>query len=221
LQDDPFASVRAATNTHRAQHAGCGAYPYANGPLLGALAAATNARRILELGTALGYTALWFAHGAPDAVIDTIERDARHVKLARANVTQFNLDGHIIVHQSDFAKVLPRLDPGYDIVFFDGYAPGPKILKLIMTLLKTRGLLISANQTLDHDDFGSNRSKIVNVIDSKESEHDVVRKPLRTFRHHAPSGKDTDAYRAAIMDPDTWLTAFVGPDQETALSVKL
>ena len=148
LQDDPFASVREATNAHRAQHAGCGAYPYANGPLLGALAAAANARRILELGTALGYTALWFAHGAPDAVIDTIERDARHVKLARAHVTQFNLDGHIVVHQSDFAKVLPRLDPGYDIVFFDGYAPAPKILKLVMTLLKTRGLLISANQTL-------------------------------------------------------------------------
>ena len=106
------------------------------GRLLGALAAAANARRILELGTALGYTALWFAHGAPDAVIDTIERDAKHVKLARANVTQFNLDGHIIVHQSDFAKVLPRLDPGYDIVFFDGYAPGPKVLKLVMTLVE-------------------------------------------------------------------------------------
>ena len=40
-------------------------------------------------------------------------------------------------------------------------------------------------QTLDHDDFGSNRSKIINVIDSNKLEHDVIRKPLRTFRHHA------------------------------------
>ena len=38
---------------------------------------------------------------------------------------------------------------------------------------------------LDHDDFGSNRSKIINVIDSNKLEHDVVRKPLLTFRHHA------------------------------------
>ena len=37
----------------------------------------------------------------------------------------------------------------------------------------------------DHDDFGSIRSKIMNVIDSYTLEHDVVRKPLRTFRHHA------------------------------------
>jgi predicted O-methyltransferase YrrM len=180
---DPFVSIRDATNAHRAKHAGCGAFPYGNGALLGALAAATNARRILELGTGLGYSALWFAHGAPDAVIDTVERDARHVKLARAHVTQFNLDGHIVVHQSDFAKVLPRLDPGYDIVFFDGFAPTPKILKLITALLKTRGLLISANQTI--------------------------------------AGKDTEAWRAAILDPENWLTAFIGPEQETALSVKL
>jgi hypothetical protein len=40
-------------------------------------------------------------------------------------------------------------------------------------------------RTSDHDDFGSERSKIINVIDSGKLEHDVVRKPLRTFRHHA------------------------------------
>jgi hypothetical protein len=43
---DPFAKVKAATDAHRARH-GCGAYPYDNGPLLAALAAAANARRIL------------------------------------------------------------------------------------------------------------------------------------------------------------------------------
>jgi hypothetical protein len=38
-----------------------------------------------------------------------------------------------------------------------------------------------------HDDFGSYRSKIINVIDSDNLENDVVRKPLRTFRHRASS----------------------------------
>jgi hypothetical protein len=38
---------------------------------------------------------------------------------------------------------------------------------------------------LDRDDFGPNRSKIINAIDSHSLEHDVLRKPLRTFRHHA------------------------------------
>jgi predicted O-methyltransferase YrrM len=177
----PFAAVRAATDAHRAQHEGCGAYPYDNGALLAALAAAANARRILELGTALGYTALCFARGAPEAVIDTIERDADHVHLAREQVDAHGLSGHIVVHQGEFAQVLRRLDPGYDVAFFDGFTPSRPTLKDLRRLLRARGLLISANLT------------------------------------HAGAG----AYLAALQDDKNWLTAFLGGDRETALSVKL
>jgi len=144
---DPFAAVREATHAHRATHQGCGAYPYGNGALLGALAAAVNARRILELGTALGYTALWLAHGAPEAVIDTIDRDGDHVALAREQVAAHAMTGHIVVHQGEFAQVLARLDPGYDLAFFDGFTPTRPLLKEFRRLLRTRGLLISANLT--------------------------------------------------------------------------
>jgi predicted O-methyltransferase YrrM len=146
LPVDPFADIRAATVQHRAHH-GCGAYPYGNGPLLGALAGAANARRILELGTALGYTALWFAHGAPEAVVDTIERDAEHVRLAREHAAARGLAGRIVVHSGDFASTLQRLDPGYDVAFFDGFTPTPAILAELRRLLRPRGLLISANLT--------------------------------------------------------------------------
>src|SRR5580700_4237470 len=77
--------------------------------------AATDARRILELGTALGYTALSFASGAPDSTVDTIERDPEHVQLARDNITATRLDHRITIHEGDFAAVLPTLDPGYDV----------------------------------------------------------------------------------------------------------
>ena len=125
---DPFAALREATLAHRAEH-GCGAYPYDNGALLGALAAAANARRVLELGTALSYTALWFARGAPDAVIDTIERDGEHVRLAREQVEAHGMAGHIVVHEGEFADVLRRLDPGYDVAFFDGFTPSRPLLE--------------------------------------------------------------------------------------------
>jgi predicted O-methyltransferase YrrM len=144
---DPFVAVREATEAHRAKHKGCGAYPYDNGALLGTLAAAANARRILELGTALGYTALWFARGAPEAVIDTIERDGDHVHLAREQVDAHALSGHIVVHQGEFAQVLRRLDPGYDVAFFDGFTPSRPLLKELRRLLRAHGLLISANLT--------------------------------------------------------------------------
>jgi predicted O-methyltransferase YrrM len=142
---DPFAKIRTATNAHREHHDGCGAYPYGNGPLLAAIAGAANARRILELGTALGYTALSFAFGAPDATIDTVERDPEHVQLARDNIAAAGMDHRITVHDGEFATVLPTLDPGYDVAFFDGNTPAPALHKALRGLLRTGGTLITAN----------------------------------------------------------------------------
>jgi len=141
---DPFAAVREATLKHRSKH-GCGAWPYDNGPLLSALAAAAGAKRILELGCALGYTALSFAHGAPKAKVDTIERDGEHVRLARKNIMTARLDKQITVHEGDFASVLPNLDPGYDVAFFDGQTPAPALHKALHGLLRTGGTLVTAN----------------------------------------------------------------------------
>jgi predicted O-methyltransferase YrrM len=144
LTSDPFAHVREATNAHRAKH-GCGAYPYGNGPLLGVIAAVSGARRILECGTALGYTSLNFAHGAPAAKVDTIERDAEHVRLARANIAAAGFDQRIVVHEGDFLRVLPTLSPPYDLAFFDGHTPAPALLAALRTLLREGGVLVTAN----------------------------------------------------------------------------
>src|SRR5262245_43678512 len=141
---DPFARVRDATLKHRAKH-GCGAWPYDNGPLLSTLAAAVDARRILELGCALGYTALSFAHGAPKARVDTVERDPEHVRLARENIAAEGYEKRIKVHEGDFAKVLPSLEPGYDVAFFDGHTPLPALHASLRKLLRPGGVLITAN----------------------------------------------------------------------------
>jgi predicted O-methyltransferase YrrM len=144
---DPFAQVRRATNQHRGRH-GCNAYPYDNGPLLGTIAAAVQARRILELGTALGYTALSFANGAPESTVDTVERDPDHVVLARENISAAGFDHRITVHEGDFAAVLPTFDAGYDLAFFDGGTPVPGLHNALRKLLRTGGTLVTAN--LDH-----------------------------------------------------------------------
>lgn len=86
---DPFAAGQDATRAHRSQH-GCSAFTYADGTLPGAVAAAVGASRILELGTALGYTALWLAHGATHATVDTIEGDAGHVEFANEQVGRYD-----------------------------------------------------------------------------------------------------------------------------------
>lgn len=141
---DPFAAIRAGTNAHRARHR-CGAHPFSDGRTLGVLAAAVDARRILELGTALGYTALWLAYGASAAEVDTIERDPEHVRLARENVAAAGYGARITVHEGDFDAVLRALTPGYDVAFFDGFGPAPRQLERMRALLRPRGVLISSN----------------------------------------------------------------------------
>jgi predicted O-methyltransferase YrrM len=141
---DPFAKVRTQTLRHRAQH-GCGTYPFDDGAILGVIAAAVAPKRILELGTALGYTALWFAHGSPEARIETVELDPMHVRLARENFAAFGVDHRVTVHPGDFAAVLPTLAGGYDLAFFDGFSPTPDYLNAFEALLRVGGVLISSN----------------------------------------------------------------------------
>ena len=159
---DPFTAVREATLRHRAKH-GCTAWPYGNGPLLGALAGAANAKRILELGCALGYTSLSFAHGAPKAKIDTVDRDPEHLKLARANFEAAGVAGRITLHDGDFAKVVATLNGPYDVAFFDGGTPVPALHETLRKLLRPRGLLVTAN--LNHG--GSADTVLAALLDKK------------------------------------------------------
>lgn len=156
---DPFAAIRAGTNAHRARHR-CHAYPFYDGSVLGVIAAAADARRIVELGTALGYTALWLAYGAPRAQVDTIERDAEHVRIARENFAAAGLGARITAHEGDFQSVLPTLAPPYDLGFFDGLAPAPEHLAELRRLLRPRGVLVSSN--LDFASAAPYRTELTN-----------------------------------------------------------
>lgn len=147
MDADPFAPLQAATRSHRRDH-GCGAYTFADGPALTAVARSSGAGRMLELGTALGYTACCLAAGQPTAQVDTIERDPEHVRLARSEIAAVGLAGRISVHQGDFDRALPALPGPYGLVFFDGFAPDAALLDLLIARLGPGGTLVCANLQL-------------------------------------------------------------------------
>ena len=72
-------------------------------------------------------------------------RSASTSALARENITAAALDHRITVHEGEFANVLPTLDPGYDLAFFDGHTPVPALHNALRNLLRTGGMLITAN----------------------------------------------------------------------------
>ena len=147
LGHDPYASIQAATRAHRAKH-GCGAYTFEDGPALRLLAAQRQPRRILEMGTALGYTACCLAGGSMSAQVDTIEADAEHVVLAREQIERVGLSERVTVHHGRFEDILPTLEPGYGLAFFDGFAPDLTVLRLVRQLLVDGAALVCANLQL-------------------------------------------------------------------------
>jgi len=145
LQDgDPFRAIYAATERHRVEHR-CEAYASSNGPLLGVLARGVGARRSLEVGTALGYTAAWLAHGAPEGRVDTIEADPAHAELARVELRRAGLAERVRVHVGTSPRALADLEPGYDLIFYDASIPSVDELEAFRALLRTGGLLVTSN----------------------------------------------------------------------------
>jgi predicted O-methyltransferase YrrM len=138
---DPFEQVRRASIEHREAHGpGCSVYPTSSGPLLGVLAAAVGASRILEAGTGLGYSALWLASSG--ARVETIEGDPAHAELARANVA----GAPVTVLEGRASDVLAGLDGRFDLVFSDiDPREMPAALDHFVRLLRPGGTLISAN----------------------------------------------------------------------------
>lgn len=156
---DPFIELFTQTNKHRAEHE-CWAFPFGDGPGLTRLVTSLRAHRILELGTAIGYTACCLAAASDGVRVDTIEQDPRHVALARESVARFGFAGRIQVVQSSFDAALRRLAPEYDLIFFDGYEPQLAELETIARLLLSAGALVTANMNL-----GSANSALHDFLD--------------------------------------------------------
>ena len=115
--------------------------------LLEALMCIKRPGRILEVGCAIGYSAILMAqYMAEDGSISTVEWDADMTELARKNIEKAGLSDRITVINNDAKEVLPRLTGEYDVIFLDG----PKahyiyMLNDCIRLLKKGGILISDN----------------------------------------------------------------------------
>jgi predicted O-methyltransferase YrrM len=77
-------------------------------------------KRILEIGTAVGYSAICFSKYLADGgVIDTIERDIDRIAEAKENIKKMELEEKINIYEGDAVEILPTLDYKYDMCFID------------------------------------------------------------------------------------------------------
>ena len=104
-------------------------------------------KRLLEIGTAVGYSAICFTEFLDeDGCIDTIEREHERVEEAKENIKRAEVDGKINIYEGDAVEILPTLDYKYDVVFIDA-AKGkyPFFLKEALRMLKSDGIIFADN----------------------------------------------------------------------------
>ncbi|MGH4137190.1 O-methyltransferase [Clostridium sp.] len=103
--------------------------------------------RILELGTAIGYSAILMNQAmGGNCEITTIERDEKMIDLAKTNIEKYGLQNKITILQGECLEVLENLHGEYDMIFIDaGKGHYNHFLPHCLRLLKKQGILIADN----------------------------------------------------------------------------
>ena len=121
--------------------------------LLKFLMAQSRPKNILEVGCAIGFSALLMAeYSDPDTKITTIEKFEKRIPIARDNFIKYDTNNKITLLEGDATEILKTLSPGYDFIFMDA-AKGQYInfLPDCLRILNKGGLLVSDNVLQDGD----------------------------------------------------------------------
>ncbi len=104
-------------------------------------------RKVLEIGTAVGYSAICFSEFlSENGIIDTIEREHERVQEAKINIEKVEVQNKINIIEGDAVEVLPTLHEKYDVVFIDASkGKYPFFLKEALRLLANNGIIFADN----------------------------------------------------------------------------
>ena len=136
------------------------------GPLVGRLlynlAKTSQSRKILEIGTAIGYSGIWLARAvAPlKGNVTTIDMDPERVKIAKKNISEAGLERVVKVIEGNALKVLPTLKEEFDMIFLDSDKDVyPDAFKMSVPMLRKGGLFVADNALWGGDVAKGGKSK--------------------------------------------------------------
>lgn len=145
-------------------------------------------KRILEIGTMIGYSTICLAKGlAADGVLHTIEMREQDAAIAQNNFIRAGLNDRIQLHVGNALDIIPQLQEEWDLVFIDADKPGyEKYYQLLKSRLRS-GALILADNVLFHGDVleeeikGKN-GKAIHAFNEMVSADEEVEKVILTLR---------------------------------------
>jgi predicted O-methyltransferase YrrM len=119
-----------------------------DGRFLRVLVGTRGAKRVLEIGGASGYSAIWMGLGLRDTggQLVTIEYDAVRAKEAQANIVKAGLSPTVRVVAGDAFAEIPKLTGTFDMIFLDAWKPDyQKFFQMTFPRLEPGGLFIAHN----------------------------------------------------------------------------
>ncbi len=123
--------------------------PEITGKFLHFLVTAGKARKILEIGTLGGYSAIWLAHALPPGGrLITLEANPKHVEVARRSFALAGLEDRIQVREGKALDLLPELtaDAPFDFIFIDADKQNsPKYLDWALRLTTSGSMIVADN----------------------------------------------------------------------------
>ena len=123
------------------------------GMLLYLLVKLARGKRVLELGTATGYSGIWLLRGTEGGTLTTFEMDHKRAERARANFAEAGLGEQALVMEQDAIGGLEKLDERFDVCFIDllNSFPSEDVTQRVLDLCLERldgGALLMADNAL-------------------------------------------------------------------------
>ncbi|HLP36463.1 O-methyltransferase [Lacibacter sp.] len=185
-EDTVLKTISAETEVSHAQpHMMSG---HLQGQFLEIISKLVQPKRILEIGTMIGYSTICLAKGlAADGVLHTIEMREQDAAIAKNNFIRAGVNDRIQLHIGNALDIIPELQETWDFVFIDADKPGyEKYYQLLKPRLRS-GALILADNVLFHGDVleeeikGKN-GKAIHAFNEMVSADDEVEKVMLTLR---------------------------------------
>ncbi len=161
---------------------------HVQGKVLEMISCMLRPRRILEIGTFTGYSALCLARGLePDGKLHTLELRQKDADLARSFFDKSILGQQIISHTGNALELIPGLDETWDLVFIDADKPAYiQYFNLVLPKVRKNGFILADNiffhgQVLDPAETGKN-ARGIRAFNEHIKERTDIEKVILTVR---------------------------------------
>jgi len=117
------------------------------GRILSLISKIISPKKILEIGTYTGYSAICLCEGMDkDGILHTIDNNKELVEIQNKYFKKANLTNKIVQHSGDAKNIIPSIDEEFDIVFIDADKESyPEYYDLIINKVRSGGIIIADN----------------------------------------------------------------------------